>query len=104
MSGFARGLVWAGTRHAALPTGSRALSGAEKTLAFASRRSLRSMPGPRGLAPTRIAKLVSLMASLASEVAVTLFKVANAQSLSSMTTPCTAALAAWISRRFKFMG
>ena len=43
-------------------------------------------------------------ASAASVAAVTLFRVGNAQSLSSMTTPWTAALAAGISNRFKLTG
>ena len=62
------------------------------------------MPGPRGRAPTSIAKLQSLKPTLASEVAVTLFKVAKAQSFNSITTPWTAAAAAGISRRFKLIG
>ena len=62
------------------------------------------MPGPRGRAPTSIAKLQSLKPTLASDEAVTLFRVAKAQSFNSITTPCTAALAAGISRRFKLIG
>jgi len=77
----------------------------EKTGApLSTKRSLRSMPGPRGLAPTSIAKLQSLKPTAASDVAVTLFSVANAQSFNSITTPLTAALAAGISSRFKLIG
>ena len=73
-------------------------------LAFSINRSLRSMPGPRGRAPTSIAKSQSLKAMSASCVAETLFKVGNAQSFNSITTPCTAAAAAGISSRFKLIG
>jgi hypothetical protein len=48
--------------------------------------------------------LQSLKPTFASEVAVTLFKVAKAQSFNSITTPWTAALAAGISKRFKLIG
>ena len=98
------GLPTTSTRTSRLATASKALPCAEKILAFSSNRSLRSIPGPRGLAPTSIAKLQSLNPTLASDEAVTLFKVAKAQSFSSITTPCTAALAAGISKRFKLIG
>ena len=62
------------------------------------------MPGPRGRAPTSMANSQSLNAPAASLVAVTLLSVAKAQSFNSMTTPCTAALAAGISSKFRLMG
>ena len=48
------------------------------------------MPGPRGRAPTSSATWQSLNATFASSVATILFSVGNAQSFSSITTPCSA--------------
>ena len=81
-----------------------ALPCAEKICAFASSRSLRSMPGPRGRAPTSNAALQSRKATFASSVATILFTVGKAQSLSSMTTPCKAGSAGVISSRCRFTG
>ena len=67
-----------------------ALPWAEKICAFASSRSLRSMPGPRGRAPTSSATWQSRKATCASSVATTLPSVGKAQSSSSITTPCSA--------------
>ena len=60
------GLPTTSTRTSRLATASSALPWAEKILAFSSSRSLRSMPGPRGRAPTSMAKLQSLKAAAAS--------------------------------------
>ncbi len=81
------GLPTTRTRTSRLATASRALPWAEKILAFSSSRSLRSMPGPRGRAPTSMAKSQSLKATAASLVAVTLLRAAKAQSFNSITTP-----------------
>ncbi len=98
------GLPTTRTRTSRLATASRAFPWAEKILAFSSNKSLRSMPGPRGRAPTSMANSQSLNAAVASLVAVTLLRVGKAQSFSSITTPCTAAAAAGISSRFRLMG
>jgi hypothetical protein len=49
------GLPTTSTRTPREATASSALPCSMKIFAFSSRRSLRSMPGPRGLAPTSIA-------------------------------------------------
>src|SRR5262245_32492478 len=81
-----------------------ALPCAEKICAFAISRSLRSMPGPRGRAPTSSAALQSLNATRGSSVATILFSVGNAQSLSSMTTPASCGSAGVTSSRCRFTG
>ena len=50
------GLPTTSTRTSRLATASSALPWAEKIFAFSSSRSLRSIPGPRGRAPTSMAK------------------------------------------------
>ena len=60
------GLPTTSTRTSRLATASSALPCAEKILAFSSNKSLRSMPGPRGRAPTSMAKLQSLKPTSAS--------------------------------------
>ena len=62
------------------------------------------MPGPRGRAPTSNAQWQSLNATFASSVATILFRVGNAQSFSSITTPCSAPSAGVISSRCRLTG
>ena len=81
-----------------------ALPCAEKICALASSRSLRSMPGPRGRAPTSSATWQSRKATRASSLASTLLSVGKAQSLSSITTPESAASAGVTSSRCRFTG
>ena len=69
-----------------------ALPCTEKICAFASSRSLRSMPGPRGRAPTSIATSTSSNASSALSVATTSCSSGNAQS--AAPSPCPGATAA----------
>jgi len=66
---------------------------AVKIFAFSSSRSLRSMPGPRGRAPTSSAMSASLNATSASSVATMPASSGNAQSSSSIITPLSAACA-----------
>ena len=56
-------------------------------VAFISKRSLRSMPGPRGVAPTRSAQLAPSNASVSLSVSLISLNKGNAQSSSSMRTP-----------------
>jgi hypothetical protein len=92
------GLPTTSTRTLRAATAFIALPCAEKICALASSRSLRSMPGPRGRAPTSIAP-GSPERDGGLIVATTLFSVGNAQSLSSMTTPCRPGSAAVISEQ-----
>src|SRR5262252_4998840 len=62
-----------------------------KIRAFSSSRSLRSMPGPRGLAPTSSATSASLNATFGSPVPLIPASSGNAQSSSSIITPLIAA-------------
>ena len=78
-----------------------ALPCAENIWAFSINKSLRSIPGPRGFAPTKKAKLLSPKAAAASSVAHTLPNVGKAQSSNSIATPLRASSAGVISRRFK---
>ena len=98
------GLPTTSTRTSREATASSALPCAEKICALASSRSLRSMPGPRGRAPTSSAAWQSLNATRASSVAVTLASVGNAQSSSSITTPCSVGSAGVISSRCRWTG
>jgi hypothetical protein len=68
-----------------------------KIAPFAESRSLRSMPGPRGRAPTRRARLTPSKIFSASAPISTPASVANAQSSSSITTPSSALSAGSIS-------
>ena len=86
-STFASRLAWS---FSALPC-------TEKIAAFASSRSLRSMPGPRGLEPTRSAMSVPSKATFGSSVATMPRSSGNAQSSISMTTPRRASMAGGIS-------
>jgi hypothetical protein len=71
---------------------------------LASRRSPRSMPGPRGRAPTSRPMLVPLKASLASLVISMLLSSGNAASLSSIAVPSAAFSAGSISSRLRETG
>ena len=81
-----------------------ALPCAEKIAAFASKRSLRSIPGPRGRAPTKSAYCESLNASLASSVHTIPANSGNAQSSSSIATPFKASKAGVISSICRMTG
>ena len=76
-----------------------ALPCAVKMAPLASSRSLRSMPGPRGLAPTSRARLTPSKIFFGSAPISTPARVGNAQSSSSMTTPSSAFSAGSISSR-----
>src|ERR1700741_819900 len=71
------------TLSSALPCGA-------KILPFASSRSLRSMPGRRGRAPTSSATSTSLKATIGSEAATMPWSRGKAQSSSSIITPLSA--------------
>ncbi len=62
------------------------------------------MPGPRGRAPTKKAKSMSLKATSASSEISTLCNNGNAQSFNSMTVPSKAPNAGVISNKCKQMG
>ncbi|MOA21159.1 hypothetical protein D3C78_1416390 [compost metagenome] len=70
-----------------LATSFRALPCAVKIWALTDSRSLRSMPGPRGRAPTSRATSASLKAVRGSLWAVTSCSSGKAQSSNSMMTP-----------------
>ena len=80
----------AATSLSALPWGA-------KMPPLASSRSPRSMPGPRGRAPTSSARLTPSKTVFASSPICTPASVGNAQSSSSMTTPSSAFRAGVIS-------
>ena len=61
-----------------------------KIIALALSKSFLSIPGPLGLAPTRIANSQSLNAESRSEVPLIEFKQLKAESFSSITTPSKA--------------
>ncbi len=98
------GLPTTSTRTLRFATSFMALPCAEKICALAMSRSLRSMPGPRGRAPTSSAAWQSLKATRASSVATIRLSVGNAQSLSSITTPASCGRAGVISSRCRFTG
>ena len=98
------GLPTTSTFTSACATAFSALPCAEKICALASSKSLRSIPGPRGRAPTSSATWQSLNATCASSVAITLLRVGKAQSFSSITTPFNPGSAALISSRCMFTG
>ncbi len=75
-----------------------------KIAPFASRRSLRSMPGPRGRLPTSIAMSASRNATFASSLATTPRRSGNAPSASSIITPSTAFIAGGISSSCRITG
>ena len=90
-----RQLVFAGlpttsTLTSRLATRSSALPCGEKILPFASSRSLRSMPGPRGRAPTSSATSTSLKATIGSDAGTMPWSRGKAQSSSSIITPLSA--------------
>ena len=85
------GLPTTSTMTSRLATASSALPWAVKILAFSSSRSLRSIPGPRGRAPTSIATSASLNAAIGSEVPTMPATSGNAQSSISIITPFSAA-------------
>ena len=80
-----------------------ALPCVENICAFSINKSLLSIPGPLGFAPTRKAKLLSPKALAASSVVVTLPNVGKAQSSNSIATPLSASSAGVISSRFKLI-
>ena len=84
------GLPTTSTFTSRLATAFSALPCAVKICAFADSRSFRSMPGPRGLAPTSSATSTSLNATIGSPVATMPSSNGNAQSSSSMITPASA--------------
>ena len=90
-----RALVLAGLpvtpmRTSSAATSLRALPWAVKIAPLAASRSPRSMPGPRGRAPTSRARLTPSKIFSASAPISTPASVGNAQSSSSMTTPSSA--------------
>ena len=82
----------------------RALPCAEKIAALASNRSLRSIPGPRGRAPTNKAYSESLNATPASSVQTMPANKGKAQSSNSIATPLSASSAGVISNICKITG
>jgi hypothetical protein len=87
------GLPTTSTLTSRLATAFSAAPWAVKIFAFSSSRSLRSMPGPRGLAPTSIAMSASLNATCGSSVPTMPASSGKAQSSSSIITPRNAACA-----------
>ena len=87
------GLPTTSTRISREATASSALPCSMKILAFSSSRSLRSMPGPRGFAPTSIATSASRNASFGSDEPCMPASSGNAQSSISIITPLSAACA-----------
>ncbi len=85
-----QGLPTTATRQSSAATASIDLPWATKILPLSFRRSARSMPGPRGLEPTRSAQFTSLKATSASPVRTMLCSRGKAQSSSSMATPFSA--------------
>ena len=85
-------------------TASSALPCTVKIWALASSRSLRSMPGPRGRAPTSSATWQSRNATRASSVAVTLLSPRPAQSASHPYNPFGACSAGRTSRTCSITG
>ncbi len=81
-----------------------ALPCTEKIAALASSRSLRSMPGPRGRAPTSSAYCASAKACSALSVHTVPASSGKAQSSSSMATPCRAPSAGVISSMCRITG
>ena len=81
-----------------------ALPCAVKMAPFAESRSPRSMPGPRGRAPTRSARLTPSKIFSASSPISTPASPENAQSSSSMTTPSSVLSAGVISSRRSSIG
>ncbi len=98
------GLPTTSTRTLRLALSLSALPCTEKIAALASSRSLRSMPGPRGRAPTSRAKSTSLKATLGSSVATMSCTSGKAQSFTSMTTPLSASMAWGISSSWRMTG
>src|SRR5258708_4228721 len=78
-------------------TASSALPCGAKILPFASSRSLRSMPGPRGRAPTSSAISTSLNATIGSAVGTMPCKRGKAPSTSSIITPVNSLLPGLVS-------
>ena len=99
-----RALVLAGlpvtvTLTSSAATALSALPWGAKMPPLASSRSPRSMPGPRGRAPTRRARLTPSKTLIGSSPISMPASVGKAQSSSSMTTPSRALSAGVISRR-----
>uniref|UniRef100_A0A1L8D7X2 Uncharacterized protein n=1 Tax=Nyssomyia neivai TaxID=330878 RepID=A0A1L8D7X2_9DIPT len=82
---------------------SRAAPCTLKIFTFAARRSLRSIPSLRGIAPTRNAAATSLNATAGSSVAITFASSGNAQSSSSITTPPKTPIIGGMSKRCKII-
>ena len=104
-----RALVFAGLPVTPIRTSSAAtllsaLPWAVKIAPFASSRSLRSMPGPRGRAPTSRARLTPSKIFSGSEPISTPASVGKAQSSSSITTPSRAFRAGSISSSCSWIG
>ena len=91
-------------RTSSAATALRALPWAVKIAPLAESRSPRSMPGPRGRAPTSRARLTPSKIFSASEPISTPERSGNAQSSSSMTTPSSVLRAGSISSRRSSIG
>ena len=98
------GLPVTPTRTSEAATLLRALPWAVKIAPLAESRSPRSMPGPRGRAPTSRARLTPSKIRSASSPISTPASPGKAQSSSSMTTPSRALRAGVISSRRSSMG
>ncbi len=100
------GLPTTTTRAASEATSSMALPCSTKILPLSLSRSARSMPGPRGLLPTRIAQSASAKASRGSPVRTMPRRSGKAQSSSSIATPLSASwtLSTGISRSCRMTG
>ena len=101
-----QGLPTTTTRASAEATSSIALPCSTKILPLSFSRSARSMPGPRGLAPTRMAQSASANATRGSPLSTMPCSSGNAQSSSSMATPLSASWTAstGISRSWRMTG
>ena len=80
------------------------LPSALKILPLSAIRSLLSIPGPRGLAPTNSAASMSVNATVGSSVHTMSVSSGNAQSSSSMRTDSSSPSAGVISSRFSATG
>ena len=85
-----QGLPTTTTRASSEATSSIAWPCSTKILPLSFSRSARSMPGPRGLEPTRMAQSASLNATSGSSVSTMPCSSGKAQSSSSMATPFSA--------------
>ena len=105
MSAFVlAGLPTTSTRTLRLAAASRARPWTVKICAFASSRSLRSIPFERGRAPTSSATSASRKAIFGSSDVTMPARSGNAQSSSSITTPFSAGSACVISRSCRITG